>query len=229
MGIICSICLLLGPNPGWAAYPDSLKTGDTARAKGESEAALAAYVQAEGEASNDTETALALSKQAHVLAYDNKDYEAAEEKARAALAISGVEPIGHVIAHQALAECLEKKMLYSEAINTLEQALTLQGVDWARSGLLLALGDAYRFSGIGSKGIEAYEKVIALPDASAKLKAVAYLNIGLTEQYGNRNPEAARAAYEKARGLDDSLSGEIDGHLGKLGSDAPAPYPTSYN
>ena len=68
-------------------YQASLKAGDENREADKADAALADYKTAESQASNNTERALALSKQAYIHAYDKRDYAAARSAAEKALAI----------------------------------------------------------------------------------------------------------------------------------------------
>ena len=197
-------------------YDASLKAGDDHRVKKEYEPALAEYVAAFDLSQNDGMKALALGKKG-VIYLDQKNYSAAKQAAQQALEYRGLAPVASVIALQVLGDCqLKDEKDYVGAIDTLEQALLLQGVDWAQPPLNLSLGDAYRFSGKFDKALEAYQKIPAVPSAPAGIKAIAFLNLGLTYQYNLHDEEQAKASYKKAVELNPALKKEVDEHLSRI-------------
>ena len=147
-------------------YDASLKAGDEHRVKKEYGPALTEYEAAFGLSANDGMKALALGKKGGVY-LDQKNYSAAKQAAQEALEYKNLAPVARVIALQVLGDCqLKDEKDYVGAIDTLEQGLLLQGVDWAQPSLNLALGDSYRFSGRFDKALEAYQKIPSIPGAS---------------------------------------------------------------
>ncbi len=216
-GVIAAV-LGLGAGALTAAdsYDASLKAGDEHRKNKEYEPALAEYEAALGLASDSGMKALALGKKG-VVYVDMKNYPSAKAAAQEALEYKGLAPVARVIALQVLGDCqLKDDKDYVAAIDTLEQALTLEGVDWARPSLNLSLGDCYRFSGKFDKALESYQRIPALPSASAGIKAVAFLNTGITYQYNLREEDQAKAAYKKAVELNPALKSEVDEHLVRI-------------
>ena len=197
-------------------YDASLKAGDEHRVKKEYDPALVEYDAAFGLSSNDGMKALALGKKAGVY-LDQKNYSAAKQAAQEALEYKNLAPVARVIALQVLGDCqLKDEKDYIGAIDTLEQGVLLQGVDWAQPSLNLSLGDSYRLSGKFDKALEAYQKIPAVPGASDGIKAIAYLNIGITYQYNLRDEEQAKAAYKKVVELNPALKKEVDDHLSRF-------------
>jgi tetratricopeptide (TPR) repeat protein len=198
-------------------FSDSIQKGDAQRSSSSFANALSEFDQAYSQAANDTERSIALSKKAEVYAFNLKDYVKARAEAEKSLALAQAEAVGKVTAYQVLAECqLRKDLDPTAAALTLEQALALEGVDWARTGLLLTLGDCYRMTGRPEQAIAHFEQVIERTGADPTLQAVAYLNIGLTYQYALVNAAKATEAYGKASALNPGLKGEIDNHIAKL-------------
>ncbi len=215
---IAAAALSLGAGVLSAAdsYDASLKAGDEHRKNKEYEPAIVEYDAALGLASNDGMKALALGKKGGIYV-DLKNYSAAKAAAQEALEYKGLAPVARVIALQVLADCqIRDDKDYVAAIDTLEQALALEGVAWAQPTLCLSLGDSYRFSGKFENALEAYQRVPALPSVSDGSKAIAYLNIGLTYQYNLRDEEQAKAAYKKAVELNPTLKNEVDEHLSRI-------------
>jgi len=197
-------------------YDASLKAGDEHRVKKEYGPALTEYEAAFGLSANDGMKALALGKKGGVY-LDQKNYSAAKQAAQEALEYKNLAPVARVIALQVLGDCqLKDEKDYVGAIDTLEQGLLLQGVDWAQPSLNLALGDSYRFSGRFDKALEAYQKIPSIPGASDGIKAIAYLNSGLTYQYNLHDEEQAKAAYKKVVELNPALKKEVDDHLSRF-------------
>ena len=198
-------------------YEAALKAGDENRASKKFDLALNDYDAAVKSGVNDTQIGLALGKKGMVYAYDKKDFEAARKAADEALQLQDTESIARVTALEVLAECqMKADKDNNAAAETLEKALKLEGVDWSKPHLTLKLGDAYRFSGKFELAVATYQKVPEMSDANQGIKAVTYLNIGLTYQYSPHDNEKAKAAYAKAAELKPDLQKEIEGHLAKI-------------
>ena len=119
-------------------YEASVRAGEAAQRAGHGSAALVEYSAALAQAANTTERALALAKKATVHAYVHQDYAAAQAAARSALDLTNARPVARVTALQVLAECQMKAEGDNvAAAGTLEEALLLPEVDWARPTLLL--------------------------------------------------------------------------------------------
>lgn len=205
------------PAFGADTYQASLSAGDSARGAKNYTAALAAYQEATTQATTSTERALALAKQALVLAFDTKEYAKASDLAKESLSVQGTKPVARVEALRALAECqMKADEDYAAAIETLEEATSLSGVEWALPSLTLSLGDCYRFTGKNTHAIEVFQKIFEMPEAPKDIKAIAYLNTGCIYQYGLKDGDKAKEAYGKAVEFKPSLKGEIDEHLGRL-------------
>lgn len=200
-----------------SSYSELLKAGDEKAGSGDLDAAIAQYTEAESAAQSPTEKALALSKKAIMLTR-KQDYATAREAAEAALNVSGaIAPVGRVEALQAMAICqIRNESDFQGALTTLDQAEELQGVDWAKPSTSMLRGDALRMSGSFPEAITSYESVLALPDVAPGTMAVAWLNIGLAQQYGLRDAQKAGEAYAKATELNPGLQSEVDGHKAKL-------------
>ena len=198
-------------------YTASLQAGEFLQRSGNAEGALAEYSTALSQAANATERALALAKKATVFAYITKDYAAAKEAAQGALAMSNALPVARVTALQILAECQMKAEGDNvAAAKTLEEALLLSGVDWAKPTLLLMLGDAYRFSGQYTMALSNLQELQDLSDADPGTKALGWLNTAFIYQYGLKDKDKARAAYADAVRLKPDLKAEVDRHLAEL-------------
>jgi tetratricopeptide (TPR) repeat protein len=152
-----------------------------------------------------------------IYAFDQKNYKAAKDAAQEVQGMADVRPVAKVTALQVMAECqMKEDKDYPAAMETLEQALALEGVAWAQPALTLALGDCYRFSGKFPQAIETFQKALELPSVNDGMKGIAYLNIGLTHQYNLHEDEEAKAAYKKAVELNPGLKKEVDEHLSRL-------------
>ncbi|MEI8340518.1 MAG: hypothetical protein WCH43_03155 [Verrucomicrobiota bacterium] len=199
-------------------YEKTLQTGDEHQFAKMYTEALADYDTALGQAENDTERGLALSKKAYIYAYTLKNYPAAKEAAENALKLENTRPVARVTALQALAECQMKATPkdYSAAAKNLETAMKLEGVDWALPGLALSLGDCDRFAGQFDEALIAYKRVLDSTAAKPDLKGIAYLNMGLTYQYDLSNFDQAKESYKKAVELNPALKKEIDEHLARI-------------
>lgn len=217
-GVATAVALVFSPVALRAAdtYDASLKAGDDHLAKQELNEALAEYDAALKLSSNGGMKALALGKKG--AAYCRQEnYAEAKKVAAEAVAIPNLAPVAEVIALQALGEAqLKGEKDYESAIQNLEKASKLKGVDWAQPMVNLLLGDACSWSGKHQEGIAAYARVIALPEAAAGVKAVAHLNTGTTYQYGLKDAAKAKEEYAKAVELDPELKSTVDGHLAKL-------------
>ena len=216
------LVLVLGGASVHAAetYEKSLKAGEEHLASAEFDQAISEFEAALVQAQTNTKKALARSKKAYVLAFKKQDYRAAEDQADKALELDNVEPVGRVTALQVKAKCLmelsKKKNRFERAEKIIEEALDLKGVEWSRPGLLLLLGDCYRFSGRFEEALRTLRKITAMPSVDKGMKAVACLHMGFTHQYGRRDPVGARAAYKAAVGFNPDMETEIEQHLDKL-------------
>lgn len=222
MKIFCLLLLLLIPFGGLRAdkdlgYPDYLQSAANAIYDEDYSSADEYFEKAFRIATTDTEKALALAKRAHMMAYKQKKYSEAIKQIEFARRFKDRKPVAEITLFQTEAECLMKDgEKYSEAAEVLEEAVKLKGVDWALPGSYLKMGDCYRFSGEPVKALKAYEQVLTLEKVSEKAKSVAYLNMGITQQYNLRNPSKAREAYRQALVLDEGLESQIAIHLEKL-------------
>ena len=197
-------------------YDASLKAGDGHLAKKEYDQALVEFDAALKLAENSGMKALALGKKGAVYC-EQKNYTEAKKVAQEAVDTPELAPVAKVIALQALGEAqLKGDKNYPAAIENLEKASKLEGVDWAQPMVNLLLGDAYSWSGKSAEGIAAYAKVIATPGGSDGLKAIAWLNTGAANQYGLKDADKAKAAYAEAVKLNPELKATVDGHLAKL-------------
>lgn len=198
-------------------FQTAIQTGDEHRGHNASDLALEEYQRALDLAGSDTERAIAYSKRAEVLAYDLQDCPRAKEEAEKALDLRKSEPVGHVTALQALAKCqMAHDRDFAAAADTIERALRLDGVDWAKPNLNLMLGDCYRETGEPRKALSAYEEVIDHERADDGMIGTAYFNIGMTQQYMMNNPARARRAYEKALEHRSFLDVEVQKHLSNM-------------
>lgn len=216
-GLAAGLILTLAPLQAADPYADALKAGDAEAGSGALDAAAEQYDTAAGLAQTPTQRALALGKKAVILTR-KQDYTSARDAADEALNISGsIEPVGRIEALQALATCqIKNESDFRGALVTLDQAAELKGVDWSLPTTAMLRGDALRMSGEFGDAIACYESITAIPDVTPGIKAVAWLNIGLAQQYGLRSPEKAREAYEKAVGLNPELKAEVDQHTASL-------------
>lgn len=197
-------------------YTDKLKAGDTKAAAGDFAGAAADYDAAFADAKTPTQSALARGKKALVLA-QKKDFPAAREAAEGALAISGsIEPVAEVTALQALAKCQLEGKDYAGALASVSRADSLQGVDWAKADVAMIRGDAERGAGKFDAAVASYRSILDMTGVSNELKGVAWLNIGLTEQYSLKNGANAKEAYSKAGELNPGLKAEVETHVAKI-------------
>lgn len=202
--------------PAADPYTDKLKAGDAKAASGDQAGAAADYDAAVSDAQTPTQRALALGKKAMVLV-QTKDYPAAREAADSALSTSAsIEPVAEVTALQALAKCQLHEKNFSGALESMLRADTLSGVDWAKAGSAMIRGDAERGSGNHDAAITCYRSVLEMPGVSDDFKGVAWLNIGLTEQYSLKNGAAAKEAYTKAAELNPGLKDEAESNSAKI-------------
>lgn len=197
-------------------YAALLSSGDAALAKQDFPAALADYAKAQEISTNAGERAFAIAKQALVKS-EQKDYPAAKTLATQALEPVGLSPVCQVTALQALGVSqMRGERDFASAASSFERAVSLPGVEWAMPYLNLLLGDCLRETGDSSGALSAYEKVVSLPDSPPNLKATAWFNTGLEQQYRRRDSVLAREAYKNAIELNPSLKAEADKHMTKL-------------
>lgn len=198
-------------------YHDSLVEGDRSLTSRQADAALQAYDAAVGQSKSDGERALALGKKGYVLAYLKKDYPQAREAVDAALEVKDLAPVARVTILQVLAHCqMQADKDYEAAAKNLEEALSLEGVEWAKPALMLALGDCRRESGKMDDALATYASLLAMEAADSNLKAVAHLCSGFIYQYDRHDAAKARDCYANAVKLRPDLKPEVDGHLGRL-------------
>lgn len=197
-------------------YGEQLSAGDKALGAQDLPGALAAYTKAQEISTNDGERAFAQAKQAFVKA-EQKDYSGAQTLAEESLATNGIAAVCKVTAYQALAKAkMRGDEDFEGAIDVLEKAQKLGGVDWAQPLVNLMLGDCYRETGKNDMAIEVYNQIITMPNANPGIKASTYFNIGLTQQYALKNTEKAKEAFAEAVKLNPSLQAEADKHTSKL-------------
>jgi tetratricopeptide (TPR) repeat protein len=197
-------------------YTEKLKAGDAKSASGDQSGAAADYDAAVGDAKTPTQRALALGKKAVALA-QKQDYAGAREAADSALATgSSIEPVAEVTALQALAKCQLHEKNYSGALESIVRADGLSGVDWAKPEVAMIRGDAERGAGNADAALASYRSVLEMPGVSNEFKGVAWLNIGLAEQYSKKNGAGAKEAYAKAGELNPGLKAEIETHVVKI-------------
>lgn len=202
---------------GGATYAESLALGDKARSSRQFDRALADFQAARNQAANNTERALAIAKQGEIFAFDLRNYSAAKSIIQEPVHMNDIKPVAQVIALHVLAECqMKADKDYKAAASVLEQAAQLRGVEWAQPAVAIKLGDCYRFTGRYNEAVAVYQKLLGMPAANRAIKAVTYLNIGLTYQYDLGDTEKAKAAYTQAAELKPDLKSEIDGHLARI-------------
>ena len=218
--VIAAITLLIvipAQHAAAEAFPDAMQQGEALRKEGKHEEAVGSFKEAFRHARNDTERGLALGKQAYVYAFDLEDYEKARPLAKQALALEEAKAVSNVTAMRVIGQCQMKgDKDYDAAAETIAEALSLLGVDWARPSLAMMLGDCYRLSKRPYQAIYAYSTVNLMEGTNDAIKGVAWLNIALTHHYTLRDAEAAKEAYDIAVKLNSGLSEEINGHLKRL-------------
>ena len=211
-----SILAALALNASAQDYATLLSNGDAALAKQDYPAALAEYAKAQEISTSPGERSFAIAKQALVKS-EQKDYPAAGSLAKQALENKALSPVCEVTALQALGLYQMKgERDFAAAAVSFKRATQLRDVDWARPYLNLLLGDCLRETGDSAGALEAYDKVISRPKSTDGLKASAYFNIGLEQQYRNKDAAKAREAYENAVKMNPSLKAEADNHMAKL-------------
>ncbi len=197
-------------------YTEKLQAGDAKSASGDLSAAVADYEAAYSDAQTPTQSALALGKKALVL-IRNQDYAAARDAADSAVhSNASVEPVALVTALQALAKCQLHDKDYTGALESMTRAATLSGVEWAKPDVAMIRGDAERGSGKFDAAVASYRSILDMPEVSNEFKGVAWLNIGLTEQYSLNNGANAKEAYMKAGELNPGLKAEAETHFAKI-------------
>jgi tetratricopeptide (TPR) repeat protein len=197
-------------------YTDKLKTGDAKTQSGDFAGAAADYEAAFLDAKTPTQSALALGKKAQSLV-QTKDFPAAREAADRALGSGGsIEPVAEVTVLQALAKCQLEAKDYAGALDSMTRAGALIGVDWAKPELAMIRGDAERGVGNAEAALISYRSVLDMPGVSDDFKGVAWLNVGLAEQYSLKNGANAKEAYAKAVELNPALKAEIETHVAKI-------------
>lgn len=197
-------------------YATLLSNGDAALAKQDYATALTEYAKAQEISTNPGERSFALAKQALVKT-EQKDYPGARPLAKEALENKAISPVCEVTALQAMGLVQMKgERDFAAAAQSFQRAVQLRDVDWARPYLNLLLGDCYRETGQTDQALEAYDRVINLPNSNEGLKSLAYFNIGLEQQYRNKDAAKAREAYASAVKLNPALQAEVDKHTATL-------------
>jgi len=199
------------------SYSEALRAGDAALAAGKSDVALKEFESAVSQSKSDGERSLALGKKGYVLAFSKQDYAKAREAAEKALEVEQLAPVARVTGLQVLSQCqmkADKDFVAAQA--TLEKAMALEGVDWAKPALALSLGDCYRSNGDLDKALETYQSVLTMEKAAPHLKAGAHLCSGFIYQYDRKDAAEAKKCYQQAVALRPDLKKEVDGHLGRL-------------
>ncbi len=217
-GVIVALFFACVPSARAAdSFSASIKAGEKLQADGALPGAIEEFRAAEKQAANDTERAIALAKQGYVLADGRQDYAAARKVAEQALELGDVRAVGKVMALQVLGKCqMKSDKDFKAAAETLEKAHALEGVEWAQPGVMMSLGDCYRFTGRFDEANALFTELLETSGVPGDMKAVAHLNMALTYQYGLKQPADARRHYEEAVKLNPKLKGEVDGHLSKL-------------
>lgn len=199
-----------------ALYTRTLQEAAELKARREYAKALETYDMAVQRASTPMEEALAEIKKAHLLTYSMDRHGEAFAISDQVLKVKDLKPVVEVTARQVRARCLIKDGDYEDAAKDLVRGLELEGVDWARPGLILSLGDCHRFTDEPEKAIRIYRRLTDDADMGDKSRGVAWLNIGMTYQYNLRGKDDAREAYRKALSLNDELESGIHVHLESL-------------
>lgn len=197
------------------SYTEALKEAAAAVGDGDFALAKTKFEEAFQAGNTDTEKALALAKQAHMLAYKQKQYAEAMRLVAEAEGFKDIKPVAEVTLIQSKAKCLMATEAYEQAKAPLQRGLELSDVDWAKPALYLSLGDCYRFTAEPEKALEAYAKVTALDNAGDAVVAVAHLNLGLTYQYSLRRMSEAEAAYQMAVKYNPAFASQVSNHLSK--------------
>ena len=199
-------------------YSDSLQAADVAVGAQKAELALQELEAALTQSANVGERGLALAKKGYVLAFLKQDFAIARSTANEALATpGGLAPVAKVTALQVLAQCqIKADKDFSGALNNLQAALALEGVDWAKPSLTMSVADCYRSIHQLEPALNAYRSITEMPGAGADLKAGAYLNVGFIYQYDRKDAAKTKEAYAAAVKLRPDLQKEVDGHLSRL-------------
>ncbi len=196
-----------------SAFKNSLNEAKKLRYEKKYPDAAKAYDAAFGAAKSETDRAIALSRKAHMYAIDMRDCDKAEEAATAALRHRKSHAVGHITALEVLAYCKIQDKKYDHALTIVKKAEKMEGVDWAQGSIQMLKGDAYRLSGEPQEALKVFSKLVEREGLNNQFRGVAYLNLGLTYQYGLRQPEEAKQAYKNAVKYNDSLKSEVAGHL----------------
>lgn len=221
-GFAASVVILglLVPVAAWAQtadpYTEKLQAGDAKSASGDLSGAVTDYDAAYSDAQTPTQSALALGKKALVL-IRKQDYTMARDAADSAVNSNpSIEPVALVTALQALARCQLHEKNFAGALESMTRAATLSGVEWAKPDLAMIRGDAERGTGDSAGALASFRSVLDMPNVSNEFKGVAWLNIGLTEQYNLNNGANAKEAYMKACELNPGLKTETETHSAKI-------------
>ena len=197
-------------------YTEKLQAGDSRSSSGDHAGAAADYEAAVTDARTPTQRALALGKKAMVLVR-MRDYPTAREAADSALSTNGsIEAVAEVTALQALAKCQLHEKNYTGALDSMTRAGELSGIEWAKPELAMIRGDAERGTGMFDAALASYRSILDMPEVSNEFRGVAWLNIGLTEQYGLKSGLNAKEAYMSAGELNPGLKAETEAHMAKI-------------
>lgn len=197
-------------------YTDKLQAGDAKMASGDAAGAAAAYESSVSDAKTPTQRALASGKQSLALIQ-------AGDFAGARVAVdsanpdnTAIEPVAEVTVLHALAKCQLQEKSYAEALDSVMRADALPGVDWAKADLAMVRGDAERASGQAEAAVATYRNILEMPGVTDQYKGVAWLNIGIAQQYSMNNGAEAKEAYAKACQLNPCLKAEVATHTAKI-------------
>ena len=196
------------------SFDDALKAGDQHRGQRHFAKALTQYELAYQHAKDNSQRGIALGKQAEVLSFDRADHKTGREKSESALALKGIGPFAKIISLRVKANCqMRADKDFEAASQTLNQCLILPNQEWAQPSVLLMLGDCQRQLRAYGVALKTYARVTGLKEATAPVKASAYLNAGLVYQYDLRRLELAKEQYKKAVAANPGLSAEVKKHL----------------
>ncbi len=233
-----SFALVLALSPFAASvakeFQELIRLGDENRSSNPDES-VSLFDKAFDAAPNDTDRGIALVKKAEVFAYNKNDMATARSLADQCLALKEVQPVAKVTAYSVKAHCMmNQDSDYAGALDLLNTALLLEGVDWAKPSLLIKVGDCHRMMGDPKKALKAYEAItststsgsmnwdvsanhsILLTNIDRGIIGTAHLNIGITYQYSLRDNNKAKKAYDDALSYLPHLRGEVDGHLSRM-------------
>lgn len=218
LGLGLGLMMLAPAIQAASTYSASLQAADVAVGAQKVDLALQELEAALTQSANVGERGLALAKKGYVLAFLKQDFASARSAAQESLATpGGLAPVAKVTALQVLAQCqIKADKDYAGALNNLQSALALEGVDWAKPALTMSLADCYRSINQLEPALNAYRSITEMPSAGADMKAGAYLNVGFIYQYDRKDAAKTKEAYAAAIKLRPDLQKEVNDHLSRL-------------